>query len=391
MNLPLFLFGNRRIRANAEAVPALLNLCLEAGLNLTGFQNEPDGGISFRCTLFSSRKLLRRCRKEKIPVTWESGGVPVWLRRHRARGGLILGALCAVVLLFLSTRFVWSVQISGNRMLTSGEIRRALSEEGLEVGSYLPGLNVNAIETRVLTASDTLAWLSIRFDGTVAVVQVVERVTEPEKKTAPANLIAARDGQIELLELYRGKPMVKIGQPVRAGELLVSGVYDSNTVGFRYTRAAGKVLARTERNFSVEIPLSYEKKEYLSEKRGGFVLHFFKFSLNFLKSTGNDLSMCDIIEKETSPDQIGLYDLPVSLSYRTLRRFAVIPAKRTPEEALDLAWEELDRQLEALSRDVQLLRKETTATVTERAVILHCTVTCVEDIALQTEFEIAEP
>ena len=81
----------------------------------------------------------------------------------------------------------------------------------------------------------------------------------------------------------------------------------------------------------------------------------------------------------------------MSLSYRTLRRFAVIPAKRTPEEALDLAWEELDRQLEALSRDVQLLRKETTATVTERAVILHCTVTCVEDIALQTEFEIAEP
>ena len=37
---------------------------------------------------------------------------------------------------------------------------------------------------------------------------------------------------------------LKAGQVVDKGDLLISGIYDSKTVGVRYTRAAGEIMAR---------------------------------------------------------------------------------------------------------------------------------------------------
>ena len=66
----------------------------------------------------------------------------------------------------------------------------------------------------------------------------------------------------------------------KQGELLVSGLYDSQTQGFRYTRAAGRILARTERTVRVEIPLEYVQKCYIDEKIGSITLNFFQKSTN---------------------------------------------------------------------------------------------------------------
>ena len=63
---------------------------------------------------------------------------------------------------------------------------------------------------------------------------------------------------------------------------------------------------------------------------------------------------------------------------------------RTPEQALELAYAQLARELGALSGGTQLLRKDISTTLTEGSLILDCTVLCIEDIAMQVEFEIVE-
>ncbi len=388
MKLPLFVFGYRWLEVDRSESAPLLNLCLSMGVSFVDFTATESGGVRFRVGSVTAIRLERACRREGIPIRSSKGGLPTVLGRFRTRAGLIVGAACAVFLLVFSQRFVWSVRVSGNERLTAGEIRRELAEQGLEVGSYVPSLRVNEIETRVLLLSDDLAWLSVHMDGTVAVVQVIEQAPEAERNDRPANLIAARDGQIEGLELFRGRAMVKVGQPVRAGELLVSGVYDSQTVGYRYTRASGRVLAKTERVLRAEIPLTYEKKVYLGTDRGETVLQFFKFSLNFSKNSRNDLSTCDIIEVTTGEDWLGLHDLPVSVLRRTYRPYTFQTDERTPEEALELAYEELERQLSALSGEVQLVGKHITTTITDTELILECRLDCVENIAVQTEFDV---
>ena len=387
MKFPLFLLGSLTLTVPADRVPQVLSVCMARGLSVSHFRNRADGGISFRCPLLSAAGLLRELKEREIEVEVRRAGLPYWLYTHRKRWGLLAGGLCAIALFWLSAHFLWSVKITGNESLTPTKIKELLAAEGLEVGSYLPGLRMNEIETRVLIRSDELAWISVHLEGTVAVVQVIEQKTPPESKTAPANLVAARDGQIEYLELYRGTSVVKTGQAVRAGDLLVSGVRDSQTVGFQVTRAAGKVMARTDREFTVKVPLTYEKKVYKGIKKGKITLQFFKFSMNFLENSGKDLPLCDIIEMKSSAERFGLFDLPVSVSREELRPYRWESAERTPDETLDLAYSELAQSLSELSSEIQILRKDLSTAISDDALILTCHLYCLEDIAEQIEFE----
>ena len=288
------------------------------------------------------------------------------------------------------------MQVEGNVNLTDDEIVDALRACGFGVGSYLPTLQVREVENRVLMASERIGWLSINIDGTVARVQIIEHITGKDANdgenvhSRPANLVATRDGQIEYFELYRGNAVVKVGQAIKAGELLVSGVYDSQTEGFRWTRAAGRVMARTERTIRVEIPLCYEEKVYADAVLQEIELHFFNFSHKIFKNSRNCAILCDIIEYNYSLGKLGGNRLPLSLTRIEARPYYTVTAERTPDEALELCYLELSQKLSALSGEVQLLQKDIVTEMGERSVVLTCTLVCIENIAAQQEFEIID-
>ncbi len=393
MNPFLFFSGSRRLSVPASHAAPLFDLCLQYGLSYTELSRTPEGALTFRTATPTAKRLLVLSEQRGIPLTVLSAeGLPPLLFRLSRRAGLITGTLLGLCLLFLSRLFVWDVRITGNTTLTNAEILSELRACGFGVGSYLPEVTSGELETRVLISSDRIAWISVWLDGTVARVQVIEREAEEAELpvTLPANLIAASDGQIEYLELYRGQSMVTVGQAVKKGELLVSGLYDSQVEGYRYTRAAGSVYARTEHSFRVEIPLSYEKKCYSEPYLTSLTLNFFDFPVNFFKRGGNSTGTCDIIEKESDPGLPGGTDLPLSLAAQYAHPYTVETVTRTEEEALHLAYADLERRLAAATEGMQLLSKTVQTTLTDTGVILECQVRVIEDIARQSEFEVSE-
>ena len=398
MSVALFLRGSCTVSVSAIHRTAVMNLCMQMGLQYTGFVWCEDGSVRFSCATSSARRLLSACHKRDMEVeiiTYR--GLPQILKRMTERVGLIVGAVLSLVLIVLSGLFVWDVQVSGNVDLTESEVIEELQKCGFGVGSYLPALQVREIENRVLMASERIGWLSINTEGTVARVQIIEHVSGENEGgegdssgKRPANLIATRDGQIEYLELYRGNSVVTPGQAVKAGELLVSGLYDSQTGSFRYTRAAGRVMARTERTIEVEIPLCYEEKVYDEPYLIEVELHFFDFSYKIFKNSGNSNILCDIIKYNSYLEPLGNNRLPVSVSRTEAHPYHLEQRERTAEEALELGYEQLSQELSALSGEVQLLQKEITTEVGETSVILVCTITCIENIAGVQEFEITQ-
>ncbi len=391
MNPIFFLTGSRRVLTDAESGTELLNICLQYGISYCDFVCADNGAIAFSVSVYAAKRLSRLCAARGIQLRiLRSGGLPLLLWRYRGRAGLMIGGLLSVALLVLSGRFVWDVRVLGNAEMSEGEVLEELRDCGFGVGSYIPSVQTEQLENRVLIASNRISWIAVRINGTVAEVQVIEHTPAPpeEERGKPANLVAAMDGQIELIELYRGNAIVSIGQAVRRGELLVSGLYESQTVGVRYTRAAGKILARTEREFLVEVPLSYEKKLLGEEKCNRITLNFFNFSLKIFENSGNEGGMCDIINKDREFSLPNGRRLPLSVKVEKRLPYTMVTATRTPEAALSLAYEELDRQMSSLSDNTELLTKRIETTLTETALILRCTVTCIEDIAVQQEFEI---
>lgn len=397
MSVALFLRGSCTVAIPASHRTAAMNLCMQMGVQYSGFRWCEDGSIRFVCAASAARRFLAICRKRDIEVEIISyRGLPQFLKRIGSRAGLVVGAVLALTLIVLSGLFVWDVQVSGNVELTEGEVIAELRACGFGVGSYLPALQVREIENRVLMASERIGWLSINTVGTVARVQVIEHIAGEDKGDSgahgklPANLVATRDGQIEYLELYRGNAVVTAGQAVKAGELLVSGLYDSQTGSFRWTRAAGRVMARTEHTVVVEIPLFYEEKVYSEAVLQEIDFYFFNFSHKIFKNSGNSGALCDIIKYNYNLGKLGNNRLPLSISRTEVRPYSLELRERSPEEALELCYEQLDYELALLSGEVQLLQKEITTEVGESSVILTCTITCIENIAQVQEFEITQ-
>ena len=396
MNIFLFFSGSCTLSVSSAHRTAAMNLCMQMGLPYTNFVWGKDGGIRLCCSLRWARRFLAVCRAQNVEVEIvERKGLPKLLERLKERIGLVVGTLLAVLLIILSGLFVWDVQVSGNESLTEGEILEELRACGFGVGSYLPSLRVREIENRVLMLSESIGWLSINVEGTVARVQVIEhlsenRNTEVDSSKNPANLVAACDGQIEYVELYRGNVVVTVGQSVKKGELLVSGLYESQTGGLRYTRASGRVMARTERTITVEIPLLYEEKVYQDSFLGEIEVCFFNFSKKIFKNSGNSNILCDIIKYNIHLGRLGNNRIPVSFSRTEVYPYHLEERKRTPEEALELCYEQLFGELSAFSGEMELLQKEIVTEIREDSVVLICTVTCIENIAAVQEFEIVQ-
>ncbi len=345
--------------------------------------------LTFR--LSDKKKLEKAAAAEEIGLTFLSvGGLPALFWHYRHRYGLFLGVLLAATMVYLSGQFVREIEVVGNENITASEVLGLLEEQGLRVGCYVPHLNTDKIENSLLKNTDKLSWISVNILGGKAEVQVREFVHTapalPEKK--PANLVASADGVIEEVRIYRGKNMVKTGQLVRKGDLLVSGLYDSTQVGFRYTRAAGEVLARTEAEFFIEIPYEYEGIRYTGAEYYDKYLIFFDYLINISKNSGNlgpFYDKIDIVEEYRLPNGDGS---PIEILTVKYSEYETVTMTRTAEEAEELAYFELSEKLSDLSHDAILLRKTVTPTVGENGFSLFCRVTVIRNIAAVSEFEV---
>ena len=91
-----------------------------------------------------------------------------------------------------------------------------------------------------------------------------------------------------------------------------------------------------------------------------------------------------------SPTLLGYRSLPIGITISKRLAYTEREASRTAQEAVILAYAELDRQLAALSGELEMLEKQIQTELGDESVILRCRVVCIEDIAEQREFEIVE-
>lgn len=385
--------GHRRIRVPSEAAAAFLELCRAERLTYTHFKADTEG-LSVHMSLRTARTCLSLCRAAGIPAdSGRAEGLPALAVRLAARPGLIAGILLGLGLLWLSGQYVWDIRIEGTDTLTKSEVRETLAACGFDVGSSLRGFAADRLETRILLADPRIAWVSVNRKGTVAYVQLREAVYPPEAaEPTPANIIASRPGVIERVELIRGNILVAAGQTVGEGQLLVSGLYDSQTLGIRAVPAEAHIYARTTHREVIEIPLQVESSVRQMDPGSlsceKYVIFFGK-AIKFSKSFTTEAAVCDIIEEERNLSLREGVGFPISLrTVWLLPPTEPVTVTRTPAEAEELAYRELSRRIAALPGGAELLSKTLRTTLTEDTFILDATYTCTEDIALSVPIRI---
>lgn len=390
MNISYLFVGSVAVSVTYDHIASLLNLCMYYCIPYTDFTPKEDC-VTLRFRLSAMRKLKKVCSERGVIYTvLDYKGLPAFLERYKYRWGIAVGIICAATLVFLSGCFIWDIRVTGNENITSAEVIELLDGYGFSVGTYIPSVNTDKLENKLLIDSRSISWISVNIVGTVAEVQIREYSEPKIEETAlkPANLVAKKSGVVEEVRIFRGKVMVKPYQYVEKGTLLVSGIYDSERVGFRYTRASGAVMARTTNEYYVEIPYEYEDIRYTGEEYCDKYLNFFDFSINISKNSGKEGVLYDKID---IVENCSLFEgLQTPLETHTVRYLAYekVQAIRTAEEAEALAYYELSELLGEAAEDSVIIRKTITPKVGEDSFSLYCVVTAIEDIAKLSEFEV---
>jgi hypothetical protein len=78
--------------------------------------------------------------------------------------------------------------------------------------------------------------------------------------------------------------------------------------------------------------------------------------------------------------------LPVSMQTIEMRPYEMQTVMLTPDEAKQRAYEQLARSLTMATREAMLLSKRVECVITDKACVLTCTYTCLENIAVPLPF-----
>ncbi len=315
----------------------------------------------------------------------EHGLEPI-LRRYRHRYGVPVGIGMFIAILLLSSRFIWSMEVAGNERISDDEVLARLEELGCSVGTYIPSIDFDKLHTDYLLKYDDTAWIAVNVSGTKATVELREIVTNPPvpDEDIPYNLVAAEDGIIESLEIYRGDPVVEPGLLVRKGELLVSGIRDfGERLGLVHAR--GRVIARVTREFTIEVPLEREVRIATGTEYSEKYLKILGFSIKFSGNTGNLPADCDKIVRESDVMLFDTLELPVSVEETIYREYTTTTEQITEDEAKTEAYRQLRERMTEILADGELVSREIESGLVDGKYVISCRLELLRDIALESE------
>lgn len=328
-------------------------------------------------------------------------GLPHILKRYKKRPGLVVGLIIMLMLTKLSTMFVWDISVEGNVNVSDAEILTALSEHGFSVGSYIPGVDFYSICHKLLLSNGNLSWVSVNMEGTEAKVVVIEndiKGTPEYGNGSPSNLVAAFEGEIVRTESASGQVMVKAGDKVSKGQLLISGVVNvgqGDTGIFTLVRSMGRIYAKTNRVFEISVPLENVKSVLKERKTVKKSFKFFGKSIKLKENSSILLDGCDII---TVNRRVVLFEglgksfeipLPITLQAVYTDVYEDVSVTYTEDEALAIAEKMMAQLLANELSDAELLRKETNIDVVDGVLTLSLSIECVQNIATEAPIGLA--
>jgi len=325
-------------------------------------------------------------------LTFNAGeirGLPRIFKRYGKRWGIYIGILIVSVMVILSQRIVWRIDIKGCADDKMDGIMSNLESLGFTYGTDFKSADLDSLHNDYLRKFDDLSWISVNMKGTWATVEVKEAVLPDERDTGGVkNVTAAESGVITGIAPKSGKPVVGIGDFVSMGDLLISGIITVGENGLRFAPSEGSVFAEVKRNFTVEIPKVSTIKRYTGDEFIENELIFFKKSVKLSGNYRISQHEYDTIYNKERLDLFGVFPLPVFKEMRIYREY--------DEEFHELTYDDAAREfdvrypglLSATLGGARLIEVNFIETESDDAYIREYEVICEADIAERKDIEV---
>lgn len=374
-----YLSGYLRVQVTGYAPERFLNLCSNHNILMWELTRLPDG-YEFYISVRGFRELKPFLKKTKTRVRIiRRYGFPFRLFRYRKRKLFFFGILFFFCFLFLLSRYIWNIEITGNTSVTDSAMLSYLTMQGCGYGAKKSAIDCSSLEEQIRMDYSNIIWTSAQISGTKLTIQIKENLitnqeTAGKEDDAPQDIVADKDAVIERMITRNGVPQVTVGTEVKKGDILVCGrieiVDDAGTVvNYRYTKADADIYGYTTYQYTNSFPLSHSvkrttgntTKRYAVELAGKYI------SIPWKKPPYSAM------DKTTDYRQLNLcadFYLPVTLCIDTYAEYIPETVKYTKEEAKQVANENLAAYLKKFNqKEVQILEKNVIIDITDKECI----------------------
>ncbi len=385
LSLTRWLMGYVRFAVIGGSLERFLNQCARSGIYLWDISS---GTAWAACVPAGRYRSLHRCARRagcRLKVS-ERHGLPFATKGIRKRRGLVAGGVVFASVLIALSMHVWSFEVVGNTTIPTADITTELATVGMAPGALKRDLHPAEIQHVLMLKFPQISWMSVNTRGCTAEIRLEEKTEKPPietKDTRPCNIKAAFTGQIVSLEVYAGKPLVKEGDAVVQGQLLVSGTVENEAGETSLKRASARVFAETTRSMTVEVPL----RQSVEKATGNAVV---RRSLNFMgvripltftsKPSGN-------YSPEVSFTKVRLMNtvLPLSVYEENWVEHKTAEILLTKQQALAQAEQMMLEKQNTELKDAKILSSSTADEMDDSRLIYTVMAKCRENIAQESE------
>lgn len=362
--------------------------------DITDIGDKDERGMKAKAVFWTTPEDFKRMK----PVAKKTGvrlkirgryGLPFFLYRNRHRKLLVSGIVSFFLILYVMSLYIWDISIEGNRRFTDEMLLHYMETLPVTCGMKIGDISCEALESGIRNQFPEITWVSAEIKGTRLTVRVKENeaLTAPlTKDTSPCDLAAAKTGTIVRVVMRSGVPLVKEGDEVMEGDLLVDGtipIYDDaeTLVNSHEIHADAEVYAKTVYVMKKELPFTETLRARTGKAQYGFVFACFGrvFSLRMpMPGTKNR-------ETVTRLHQLKLFEnfyLPVFAGISETYEYVPYERAYTEEDVNFVCEAYLRENEEKLSeKGIQILGNNGKIEQSESGWQITGTLTAVEDIA----------
>ncbi|MCC8061582.1 MAG: sporulation protein YqfD [Clostridiales bacterium] len=336
--------GYVRVKLGGYEPERFFNLCRARGLEIWEI-SEREHEYYFYMALRDFRQVRPPARKAhvRLRVTGKYG-FPFFIRNNRHRTPYLAGIVLFFLVLLMMSRYIWDIRFSGNLRFTDDALLHYLQGRGVVYGMKVREVDCDSLEEAIRGDFPEITWVSARVSGTRLLIKIKENETageamgegDSDKNEAPRDLVTEKDGIITHLIVRSGRALVRSGDEVEAGDVLVTGVlplYDDSEalMATHYVRADADIYARTEETCSSVVPLLTAERTDTGDVRHGLRLRV--AGLQFLWMLPSNGENCWEVECESRQVTVlGDFYLPLWVDRLTLREYRLYERQRRPEE-----------------------------------------------------------
>ncbi|MGN0242684.1 MAG: sporulation protein YqfD [Lachnospiraceae bacterium] len=360
-----YLHGFVRLRIEGKGIRRFLQICEHKQL-LLWKKNLSEERLTCYVSIRDFYSLHPIVRKTHVRVKILSRhGLPFFFYRYKKRKMFAIGILFCLLFLYTLSHFLWDIQVFGCDAYSDEQIVHYLEKSGLHLGKSLSQIDCAHLEEAIRQQFPDISWVSCEQTGTLLTVRLKDTIPPEQTNTnqTPCDLIATHSGTIESIITRSGTPLVKQGDKVKKGDILISGVihiYDDfdNELESELTVSDGDIYLSTNETYHDEFPLSYYKKTPTGKKKNIYEFKIFGFRFSF------PWSMPDYTYYETVSEGHTLrlgktFYLPVSFTHHICQETTSVRMTYSKKEALAKSNRRFQRYIRNLKKNGIKAGKET--------------------------------